>query len=80
MKESKLIEMRNNIETLGAVCQKITQELQMLKVMVMGDHQVIKRLSEFESIVEQLKQEQNEQETESDRVVGADSGTADTDQ
>lgn len=73
------MEMKNNINTLGSVCKKITEELQMLKVMVMGDHQVIKRLSEFESIVEQLKEEQNGKE-ESDGTTTGDSGTTNTDE
>ena len=77
MKESKLIEMQNNINTLGAVCKRITQEIEMLKTMVMGDHEVIKRMSEFKEIINQLKEERDEQK-DADGSTSGDSGSLDT--
>lgn len=61
MKEQRLIEMSNKIETLGRVAQEIMQEIGYLKTMVMGDHEVIKNLTEFPEIMKKLKDAHNEE-------------------
>ena len=71
MKESTLIEMRNRIDILGGALNRVMQELEMLKTMVMGDHQVIKQLKEFPDIIEKMKDEQKE---DTSGVTTGDSG------
>lgn len=60
MKESTLIEMKNRIEILGNAVSRLMQEQEMLKTMVMGDHQVLKQLKEFPDIIQKMKDEQKE--------------------
>ena len=55
MKESKLIEMGNRIETLGQAIMRLTEEISMLKTLAMGDHQLIKLLPGFPEALEELK-------------------------
>ena len=62
MKESKLIEMGNRIETLGQAIMRLTEEISMLKTLAMGDHQLIKLLPGFTEALEELKA-QHEEET-----------------
>lgn len=75
MKESKLVEMRNQIDTLGKVCMKMTQDIQKLNMIVMGDHEVIKRLPEFDGIIKQM---QDEQEKNTAGAATGDSGSLET--
>ena len=63
MKESKLIEMGNRIETLGQAIMRLTEEISMLKTLAMGDHQLIKLLPGFPEALEELKA-QHEAENE----------------
>ena len=71
MKESTLIEMRNQVETLGQVMSRIINDLENLKTLAMGDHQVIKQLKEFPDIIKQMK---DEQEKDTSGTATGDSG------
>lgn len=62
MKESKLIEMQNRIGTLLAATTRLAQEMDYLKTMLFGHNQVLKKLSEYDDIINQLKEEANEQQ------------------
>ena len=66
MKESKLIEMGNRIETLGQAIMRLTEEISMLKTLAMGDHQLIKLLPGFTEALEELKA-QHEAETKNEQ-------------
>ena len=75
MKESRLIQMERNVDTLGRVAQELTHRLEQLKMVVMGDHEVIKRLGEFPEIIKQMQDEQENANT----TTGGDSGEASSD-
>ncbi len=76
MKESKLLQMQKNVDTLGRVAQELTMRLEQLKMVVMGDHEVIKRLGEFPEIIKQMQDEQKSKDT--DGATTGDSGSFDT--
>ena len=75
MKESRLLQMEKNIDTLGKVAQELTMRLEQLKVVTMGDHEVIKRLGEFPAIIKQMQDEQKD----TDGSTTGDSGSINTD-
>ena len=58
MKESRLLQMEKNIDTLGKVAQELTMRLEQLKIVVMGDHEVVKQLEEFPAIIEKMQEAQ----------------------
>ncbi|MEL0115349.1 MAG: hypothetical protein VW894_03470 [Gammaproteobacteria bacterium] len=68
MKESKLIEMWNRIETLGSVVQQITQEMHNLKDLSIGTMSLIKKLPDYdkaiEALTEDLKKEKENKDVE----------------
>ena len=77
MKESKLIQLKNKVDTLGAVLERLIKEQEFLKTIVMGDHRVLKELQEFPAIIEKFK---NEQEKDTSRPSSGDSGLTLTDE
>ena len=75
MKENRLLQMEKNIDTLGKVAKELTMRLEQLKMVVMGDHEVIKRLSEFSEIIKEMQDEQKN----TDGSATGDSGLINTD-
>ena len=61
MKESKLIEMKNKIETLGSVVQTLMLELDRVKTLSFGNSKVIKSMPDYEEAIEKLKAETTEE-------------------
>ncbi|WP_370002241.1 hypothetical protein [Winogradskyella sp.] len=61
MKESKLIEMKNKIETLGSVVQTLMVELDRVKTLSFGNSKVIKSMPDYEEAIEKLKKEAAEE-------------------
>ena len=61
MKESKLIEMKNKIETLGSVVQTLMVELDHIKTLSFGNSKVIKAMPDYEEAIEKLKKEAAEE-------------------
>ena len=57
MKESTLIELKNKVETLGAVLQQATIELTHLKDLSIGTLELVKQLDGYEEALEKLKKE-----------------------
>lgn len=57
MKESKLIEMNNKIQSQTRVLQEIINKINMLQTVVSNLLEVTSRLKEYESIANQLKLE-----------------------
>lgn len=55
MKESKLIEMWNRIEILGANTQAIIKEMQNLKDLSIGTLETLKRIPGYEEALEGMK-------------------------
>lgn len=57
MKEIKLIEMQNKIESQTRVLQQVINELGQTRNIVISLLEVVKRLKEYEPIVKQLQDE-----------------------
>ena len=57
MKESKLIEMRNKVETLGGVCNQLIREINNIKQLAVGTLETIKCMPDYEEAIEKLKAE-----------------------
>mgnify|MGYP003625517148 FL=1 len=65
MKESKLIEMSNRVDTIGAAMNRVVQELNNLKDLSIGLTELMKLLPDYDEALEKMKQnlkEQKEQE------------------
>jgi len=67
MKESKLIEMSNKIDTLGGVLNRIIQELENLKDLSIGTTELIKLMPGYKKALKELtkifEERKKEQET-----------------
>jgi proteasome assembly chaperone (PAC2) family protein len=57
MKESKLIQMQNKIESQTRVLQQVINELGQTRNIVISLLEVVKRLKEYEPIIKQLQDE-----------------------
>ena len=55
MKESKLIEMQNKLESLGAAINKLINEVANLKDLSVGTLELVKRLPDYEKALKILK-------------------------
>jgi hypothetical protein len=51
MKESKLIEMQNKIESLSRIAQFILGEIENTKTMAVGTYQVLKEMPGYEQAI-----------------------------
>ena len=56
MKESRLIEMQNKVETLGKVAQKLMIEMQQITQLSVGTLETIKNMEGYEQAIEKLKE------------------------
>jgi hypothetical protein len=56
MKESKLIEMSNKIDTLGSAMNRVVQELTNLKDLSIGTMELIKEFPDYQSALDKLKE------------------------
>ena len=57
MKESKLIEMQNKVETLGQVAQKLMMEVQQLTQLSVGTLRTIKLMPSYGKAIKKLQEE-----------------------
>jgi|TARA_B100001094_G_scaffold195508_1_gene189471 predicted ATP-grasp superfamily ATP-dependent carboligase len=55
MKESKLIEMSNRIDTIGAAMNRVVQEIGNLKDLSIGTMELIKEFPDYKESLEKLK-------------------------
>jgi hypothetical protein len=69
MKESKLIEMWNRIETLGSVVQQITQEMHNLKDLSIGTMSLIKKLPDYDKAIEALTEDLKKEKEKENKDV-----------
>ena len=69
MKESKLIEMSNKIESIGAALNKVIQELTNLRDLSIGTMQLVKKFPDYEKAIEELKKELTKKEKSKDGTV-----------
>ena len=60
MKESKLIEMSNKVESIGAALNRIIQELTNLKDLSIGTMELIKCFPQYEKALAELKKDLTE--------------------
>ena len=54
MKESRLLEMRNKVETLGNIVQNMINELENLKNLSVGTLETLKRMDGYEQAISKL--------------------------
>ena len=67
--------MGNKIEQLGGATQQLIRTTEALKTIVMGDHEVIKQLEEFPTIIKKM---QDEQKTNATGTTNGDQGPTDS--
>ena len=65
MKESKLIEMQNKLETLGAAVTRLVNEVTNLKDLSIGTMELVKKLPDYEKALEELKEQYKKNKNES---------------
>ena len=56
MKESKLIEMSNKVEQLGAILQKVITEMNNLKDLSIGLTELVKLLPDYNKALDKMKE------------------------
>ncbi len=59
MKEQKLIELKNKVETLGKLTQYLMQETKQLKDLAIGTLETIKIMPGYEDAIASLKEKMN---------------------
>ena len=67
MKESKLIEMQNKVESQTRVMQEIINELGQTRNIVISLLEIFKRFKEYEPIIKQLE---DERKADSEKAKG----------
>ena len=67
MKESKLIEMQNKIESQTRVMQEMINELGQTRHIVISLLEIVKRFKEYEPIIKQLE---DERKADSEKAKG----------
>ena len=65
MKESKLIEMSNKIESMGAALNRLIQELTNLKDLSIGTMELIKCMPDYDEGLDKLKKDLTTKKEES---------------
>jgi|TARA_B110000977_G_C10822131_1_gene394664 predicted ATP-grasp superfamily ATP-dependent carboligase len=68
MKESKLIEMSNRVDTIGAAMNRVVQELNNLKDLSIGLTELMKLLPDYEEALEKMKQNLKEQKEQEEKT------------
>ena len=68
MKESKLIEMWNRIETLGSLAQQMNQEMANLRDLSIGTMSLLKKFPDYEKAIEELAKDLKEKKDEDTTV------------
>ena len=68
MKESELIKMRNKIETLGLINQKLISELNQTSTIALGVLQTIKHMPGYDEAIEKVKEQAAKQSSEAEKA------------
>tara|TARA_R110002073_G_scaffold1551_3_gene10806 strand:- start:11 stop:223 length:213 start_codon:yes stop_codon:yes gene_type:complete len=68
MKEQTLIEMKNKIETLGLINQKLISELNQTATIALGVLETIKHMPGYDKAIEKLKDQAVEEEVEDKKL------------
>ena len=66
MKESELIKMRNKIETLGLINQKLISELNQTATIALGVLETIKHMPGYDKAIERVKEQAAKQVSEAE--------------
>jgi hypothetical protein len=66
MKESELIKMRNKIETLGLINQKLISELNQTATIALGVLETIKQMPDYDKAIERVKEQAAKQVSEAE--------------
>jgi hypothetical protein len=67
MKESKLIEMQNKIESLSRIAQFVLNELDNTKTMAVGTYQVLKEMPGYSDAIKIVTEKAIPPETEKEK-------------
>jgi len=68
MKESKLIEMWNRIETLGSLVQQMSQEMANLRDLSIGTMSLVKKFDGYEKAIEALTEDLKKEKEENNEL------------
>ena len=68
MKEQTLIEMKNKIETLGLINQKLISELNQTATIAIGVLETIKQMPDYDKAIERVKEQAKKQASEAKAV------------
>jgi predicted ATP-grasp superfamily ATP-dependent carboligase len=71
MKETKLVEMQNKLESLGAAVNRLINEMTNLKDLSVGTLELVKRLPDYNEALETLKDNYKKKE-ENESIQGKD--------
>ena len=70
MKESKLLEMQNKIETLGNVLNILSKEVSYIKDLSVGTMRLLKKIPGYKDALEELKDEHAKKQIENEPIQG----------
>jgi hypothetical protein len=68
MKEQTLLEMKNKIETLGMINQKVIGELNQLTTIALGTLEAIKYMPGYDEAIKKLKEQAVEEKVEDKKL------------
>ena len=68
MKEQALLEMKNKIETLGMINQKVILELNTLTTIALGTLETVKNIPGYDKAIEILKEQAVEKKVEDKKL------------
>ncbi len=68
MKENKLIEMKNKVESLTRVVQQLITELQFTREVAVGSLETIKKMPGYNKALEKLKNEVNKKNADKEKA------------
>ena len=70
MKESRLIELKNKVDSFTRVMQEVINKIALLENLLINLTTVIKRLKEYEEIASQLKKESDDRQKNDRKAKG----------
>lgn len=70
MKESKLIELKNKVDSFTRVMQEVINKIALLENLLINLTTVVKRLKEYEEIANQLKKESDDRQKDDRKAKG----------
>tara|TARA_B100000497_G_scaffold35133_1_gene41193 strand:+ start:636 stop:866 length:231 start_codon:yes stop_codon:yes gene_type:complete len=68
MKEQTLIEMKNKIETLGLINQKLISELNQTATIALGVLETIKQMPDYDEAIERVKEQAAKQTSAAEAI------------